>query len=194
MKKKRASLGHSKAFTIVELLVVVVVIAILATITIISYNGIQQRATNSTIVSAVDNWDKVIKAAAIDGASMPAVGTCLGRSGDFTAKNGFPSGACVLVDGSPAANVSFDESQYSSWPTSIALRRPSGELPVVSYSTGGSQIKTRGLWVGSLNAAGRTIEVRWLSQVDGQCAKGVALSAPIVGSLTGGYCALNISY
>lgn len=36
-----------KGFTIVELLIVIVVIAILAAITIVAYNGIQQRAKNS---------------------------------------------------------------------------------------------------------------------------------------------------
>lgn len=38
-------------FTIVELLIVVVVIAILATITIVSYNGIQQSTRESTVQS-----------------------------------------------------------------------------------------------------------------------------------------------
>ncbi len=40
-------------FTIVELLIVVVVIAILATITIVSYNGITARATESAIMSEI---------------------------------------------------------------------------------------------------------------------------------------------
>ena len=47
--------GHSQlGFTIVELLIVVVVIAILAAITIVSYNGIQQRALTSASLSTVD--------------------------------------------------------------------------------------------------------------------------------------------
>lgn len=47
--------GQSQTgFTIVELLIVVVVIAILAAITIVSYNGIQQRALNSASLSTVD--------------------------------------------------------------------------------------------------------------------------------------------
>lgn len=43
----------NRGFTIVELLVVVVVIAVLAAITIISYNGIQQRATRTKIDTSV---------------------------------------------------------------------------------------------------------------------------------------------
>lgn len=44
-----------KGFTIVELLIVVVVIAILAAITIVSYNGIQARATEASIQSDLRN-------------------------------------------------------------------------------------------------------------------------------------------
>ena len=44
-----------KGFTIVELLIVVVVIAILATITIVSFNGIQTRARDSARDVAVKN-------------------------------------------------------------------------------------------------------------------------------------------
>lgn len=47
-----------KGFTIVELLIVVVVIAILAAITIIAYNGIQNRAKISTVRSAASQVGK----------------------------------------------------------------------------------------------------------------------------------------
>lgn len=43
----------SKAFTLVELLVVIVVIAILATISIVAYNGIQERARGVAVSSAL---------------------------------------------------------------------------------------------------------------------------------------------
>jgi prepilin-type N-terminal cleavage/methylation domain-containing protein len=45
-------------FTIVELLIVIVVIAILAAITIVAYNGIQQRAVTSAIASDLSNNGK----------------------------------------------------------------------------------------------------------------------------------------
>lgn len=47
-------------FTIVELLIVIVVIAILAAITIVAYNGIQQRARNTQIVTSATQWKKLI--------------------------------------------------------------------------------------------------------------------------------------
>lgn len=47
-------------FTIVELLIVIVVIAILAAITIVAFNGVQQRAANSSKKAAVQSISKLI--------------------------------------------------------------------------------------------------------------------------------------
>ena len=48
-------------FTIVELLIVVVVIAILAAITIVSYNGITNRANASAAENQVATWRKKVE-------------------------------------------------------------------------------------------------------------------------------------
>jgi prepilin-type N-terminal cleavage/methylation domain-containing protein len=53
-------------FTIVELLIVVVVIAILAAITVVSYNGIQARSQTSKINADIANLEKAILAARIN--------------------------------------------------------------------------------------------------------------------------------
>lgn len=53
---------RTSGFTIVELLIVVVVIAILAAITIIAYNGIQARANNAAADSLLANVSKKIQA------------------------------------------------------------------------------------------------------------------------------------
>jgi len=52
--KKRAS-GEPHGFTIVELLIVIVVIGILAAITIVAFNGVQQRARVATLQSDLKN-------------------------------------------------------------------------------------------------------------------------------------------
>ena len=60
-------------FTIVELLIVVVVIAILAAITIVSYNGIQNRAKDSAAQLAATQIGKKLTQYAVDnGDSYPA--------------------------------------------------------------------------------------------------------------------------
>lgn len=50
-----------RAFTIVELLIVIVVIGILAAITIVAYNGIQQRARDSKRVNDLAAIEKAFK-------------------------------------------------------------------------------------------------------------------------------------
>lgn len=50
--------SKNQGFTIVELLIVVVVIAILAAITIVSYNGITNRANKSSAVTSASTFQK----------------------------------------------------------------------------------------------------------------------------------------
>ncbi len=59
-------------FTIVELLIVIVVIAILAAITIVAYNGIQNRAKSSASQSLAANVAKKIEAYNTIGGVYPA--------------------------------------------------------------------------------------------------------------------------
>lgn len=65
MKKERG-------FTIVELLIVIVVIAILAAITIVAYNGIQNRAKASAAQSLANNIAKKAQAFSTLGTGYPA--------------------------------------------------------------------------------------------------------------------------
>jgi len=58
-------------FTIVELLIVIVVIGILATITIAVYNGVQQRGRDSMRTSDVRSVQKAIEMYKIDTGSYP---------------------------------------------------------------------------------------------------------------------------
>lgn len=51
---------QSKGFTIIELLIVIVVIAILAAITIVAFNGVQQRAENTKTHQAVTQFSKAL--------------------------------------------------------------------------------------------------------------------------------------
>ena len=81
-------LNYNKAFTIVELLIVIVVIAILASITVVAYNGIQQRAKNVKIESNVTTFVKALSIYELDygNYAMPGTGVlgyCLGETSTF---------------------------------------------------------------------------------------------------------------
>lgn len=84
----------------------VVVIAILAAITIVSYNGMQQKALNSKAVVSVDVFKKALMLYALDHGSYPSYSAstiCLG--GGYPDKNGDGVGDCV-VTASGVAEVS----------------------------------------------------------------------------------------
>jgi len=79
--------AKQKGFTIVELLIVIVVIAVLAAITVVAFNGVQQRARNSQTIAAVKDYIKIYSAYAVDYDVYPGSGNyCLGA--------GYPGGLC----------------------------------------------------------------------------------------------------
>lgn len=84
-----------KAFTIVELLIVIVVIAILATISIVAYNGIQQRSTNSKNANEAVQAAKLLESYySINNQypSISATAVCIGTG--FTNYTGDANGDC----------------------------------------------------------------------------------------------------
>lgn len=72
--------SYKNGFTIVELLIVIVVIAILAAITVVSYNGIQQRASNTKTADALEAWISAVYTYRTENGQYPNGWTCLGES------------------------------------------------------------------------------------------------------------------
>lgn len=119
-----------QAFTIVELLIVIVVIGILAAITIVAYNGIQARANDSKINAAAAQIEKAIRLYAID--NGPAI---KGGSGSTAVAAGQP-----CVDG---ANGWFGGVYLCPVENTLAANKllPSGltiGLPPNTYYSGGT--------------------------------------------------------
>lgn len=83
---------QTKGFTLVELLIVIVIIAILAAITIVAYNGIQARAKLTQQVSEMNRIGKAIELWTTEkGVSLASSGTGWGGTtgyGSFTGAGG----------------------------------------------------------------------------------------------------------
>ncbi len=80
---------NQSAFTIVELLIVIVVIAILAAVTVVAYNGIQKRAQDARSRVGMDRIEKAIKLYAQD------YGQVLSGGSGATATATVVNGVCV---------------------------------------------------------------------------------------------------
>lgn len=105
----------TSGFTIVELLIVIVIIGILAAVTIVAYNGIQQRARNAQIANGVKTYQKALVSYAIDNHAYPGDHVCLGGT--------YPSAKCWN-----GPNGTFTTSS----PVDTALAKYISTIPVVS--------------------------------------------------------------
>ena len=120
------TLRKDRGFTIVELLIVIVIIAILAAITIVAYNGIQNRAKASSAQAAVNTVIKKAEAA-------NAAGTTAGYP---TATSGFSSTNAAEADLSGSGVTLAAISAAPSTPATVeylACTTPSGAGAKVSY-------------------------------------------------------------
>lgn len=90
---------NNRGFTIVELLIVIVVIAILAAISIVSYNNIQARAKNTARLTMAENTIKLLELYKATYGEYPKLeagkGYCVGT--------GYPNGKCRDYNTSGAA-------------------------------------------------------------------------------------------
>jgi len=130
----------NKGFTIVELLIVVVVIAILAAITIVAYNGVRSRAVESTLKIDAENASKLLANDLTTTGSYPAAGaqansgkglpTSNGNTYNYTPNNGSNPAGYSLTYSNPSSKNSYIVTNLNSVPTPVI-----GAAPVVTYPT-----------------------------------------------------------
>lgn len=128
--------NHQKnGFTIVELLIVVVVIAILAAITIVAYNGIQNRAKASAAQSLTSQTAKKVALYAVDnGDQYPATLELAGVT-NTTGLQYSSSGSTFCITGT-SQNVSYFQSHSSSNVTAGACpgHGANGVTPITNHA------------------------------------------------------------
>lgn len=108
----------TSGFTIVELLIVIVIIGILAAITIVAYNGIQERARISSVSSALSQVTRKIATYAVDGNGYPNDLASINVSDTDTVKYQYsvnntanPATYCVTATNGPTSYTASSANQ-----------------------------------------------------------------------------------
>ena len=112
------------AFTIVELLIVIVVIAILATISVVTYTGIQQRAVNTKTEQAVAEWVKILSTYKAMKGQYPNTSACLGTLGSYDGALGCrrDTAATAIIGETPAFYSEINSVTSGPYPTPSLIR------------------------------------------------------------------------
>lgn len=96
-------------FTIIEMLVVITVIGIIAGITLVTYNGIQQRARTSQTVNAATQWIKGLMMYKARNGGLPTMSSCLG-SGYLYDSSGTATSGTAQCYQNAGVNITVDSS------------------------------------------------------------------------------------
>lgn len=141
-KQKSISIG-TRGFTIVELLIVIVVLAILASISIVAYRGIQNQAYDSAVQSDLRNIGQKLSMYRVQEGRWPISTTEVGSMGIKVSKEAYGN---HLSSSGREYNLVYCRLPDGSGDTALVGRSKSGEM--YSYN-GGSVRSFTGRWTGS---------------------------------------------
>lgn len=168
-------------FTIVELLIVIVVIAILAAISVVAYNGIQDRAKNAQLLSSFDAAEKALRIYALGESGLPTTAgagsvtmpngafyACIGKPSDYPAINGFAAGECLKDSGYVLGGYSSDlNNRLSQHVRNLSVDASANTISINSETI---TMSMRGIMYYSFNPAGGVL--MYYQAGDQECGRG----------------------
>ena len=151
-------------FTIVELLIVIVVIAILTAVSTVAYAGIQQRATASKAASTATQIYKGFEAYYTLEGHYPLNADldsgregCIGKISDFPSRDGFGAGECApdiyssemtSVDTALTAEIGkVMTAPNTSLPPLVDLWSPDKQIRGIYFKIGNSAVSGQWLYI-----------------------------------------------
>ena len=131
-----------RGFTIVELLIVIVVIAILASISIVAYNGIQSRANDAALASDLRQIKSKLELYYADNATYPGYNQMVN---DASLKMQISKGSYATSPGTTSNIIQCYPSSSNSATFKIIAKSKSGKAFAISSDTG-SAVEYTAAW------------------------------------------------
>jgi prepilin-type N-terminal cleavage/methylation domain-containing protein len=134
----------SRGFTIIELLIVIVIIAILTAITVVAYNGIQGRAVAAKASATVDTYVKALEMYYIDNGHFPATGEdqiCLGTADNYPATDQLEEGQCSGV----SSIGDYVDEEFNQALSPYLSSTVDGSMPLVTIAFTYGNLTARGI-------------------------------------------------
>lgn len=194
----------TRGFTIVELLIVIVVVGVLASITTVAYNGISDRATAARAAETASAYIKAFELYYNTYGTYPDISPlkdgsltnyCLGKTADFPAGDGFAAGQCGTSSDDDTTPMYASDEFNTEIQKVIPPASGSLALPAVPHPWGLS-FKHRGIQVQTAKFAGKWWSTfRWELRGNQSCGAGGSSTQAYYSNTTNvTRCVANLNY
>ena len=160
-------LKKPRGFTIVELLIVIVIIGILASITIVSYAGVTQRTENNKTIAAVQAVMSVMTKIKAETGRFPLSDEI---GGDYTCVGIYVDAKCASISGvyapSAAMGIAYSLAQFETLVKKYngnVLPQPSIQTPTIDGFV------VTGVFIGVQQTIGASYSITWVLSGTGDC-------------------------